>query len=216
MAVEYGKTCREKHFLLNEDGVYLNHGSFGTVPRTVFSSYTQLLAQVESHPDKWFKYDMFTMLLSSRKRLAELINCSVEEVVLVENATTGVNTVLRSLELSKGDGLLVSSLTYPGVDNAAIAVCQQTGATLHRLEYVLPVKNQQSVVQLYADYLDAHRDVKVVLVDHISSPAAIMQPVKDIVRVCHDKGAKVIVDGAHAPGHLELDMRDLDADYYTG
>ena len=216
MAVEYGKSCREKHFLLNEDGVYLNHGSFGTVPRTVFSSYTQLLAQVESHPDKWFIHDLKSMLLRSRERLAELINCSVEEVVLVENATTGVNTVLRSLELRKGEGLLVSSLTYPGVDNAAVAVCQQTGATLHRLEYIFPVESKQSVVQLYADYIDAHRDVKVALIDHISSPAAIVQPVKDIVRVCHEKGVKVIVDGAHAPGQLELDMRDLDADYYTG
>lgn len=202
--------------MLGEGWVHLNHGAFGTIPRTVFAAYTELLAQVEVSPDKWFVYDQYGMVRCSRERLAGLINCSPEEVVLVENATTGVNTVLRSLQLHEGDGLLITSLSYPGVSNTAIAVCQQSGATLHTLEVPFPIESKESVVQLYRSYLDAHPDVKVAVVDHISSPAPILQPVKEVAEVCHKRGVKVLVDGAHGPGQLHLDMRELDVDYYTG
>ena len=150
------------------------------------------------------------------KVLAGLTGSSPSDVAFVENATTAVNAVLRSQSLGPGDGVLVTNLTYAACTNAAQVVCNDTGASLRSLEVRLPVSSKEALVQLYREELEAHPTTKIVLVDHISSPISIVMPVKEIVQVCHERGVRVIVDGAHAPGQLALNMAEIGADYYTG
>ena len=150
------------------------------------------------------------------KVLAGLIGASHSDLAFVENATTAVSAVLRSQSLAPGDGVLITSLTYGACANATKVVCSDTGASLRSIEVRLPLSSKEALVQLYREELEAHPTTKIVLIDHITSPSAILMPVKEIVQVCHERGVRVIVDGAHAPGQLTLNMAEIGADYYTG
>lgn len=212
----FGKKIRNDMFLLDEGTTFTNHGSYGTVPKPVFEAHQDLLRSVERNVNKWFLTDLQIRYIDAIKVLAGLMGASPSDLVFVENATTAVNAVLRSQSLSPGDGVLVTSLTYAACANAAKVVCSDTGASLRSIEVKLPVSSKEALVQLYREELEAHPATKVVLIDHITSPSAIVMPVKEIAQVCHERGVRVIVDGAHAPGQLALNMAEIGADYYTG
>ncbi|KAL5477196.1 hypothetical protein EMCRGX_G023951 [Ephydatia muelleri] len=213
---KFGKKIREELFLLDEETTFTNHGSYGAIPKPVFEAHQDLLRSVERNVNKWFLTDLQIRYGDAIKVLAGLTGSSPSDVAFVENATTAVNAVLRSQSLGPGDGVLVTNLTYAACTNAAQVVCSDTGASLRSLEVRLPVSSKEALVQLYRKELEAHPTTKIVLVDHISSPISIVMPVKEIVQVCHEKGVRVIVDGAHAPGQLALNMAEIGADYYTG
>ena len=212
----FGKEIRESLFLLEKGVGFTNHGSFGTVPKPVFEAHTAMLREVESNPDEWFRWKTIPLYKQSLKAVAEFVGAPEHEVALVENATTGVTTILRSLKLGPGSGVLITSLTYDSCMNAAQAVCNETGATYYSLEIKLPIVSKESIVEQYRRFLEEHPDVVFVLVDHITSPSTILMPVKEIASLCRSKGVRMMVDGAHAPGQLELRLSDIGADYYTG
>ena len=128
---------------------FTNHGSFGAVPRLVWDAHVHLLNRVEEHPDSWFRRDLGPLYLSACDAAAEFVGASGEEVVLVDNATTAVNTILRSLRLSEGDGVMVTSFSYAGCSIAARAACEASGAKLHVMQISLPITSGDSIVQMY-------------------------------------------------------------------
>lgn len=215
-AGSFGREIRESLFCLDREAAFTNHGSFGTVPRPVLDAHMDLLRKVESQPDAWFRRTLKPLYFQACEAAAKFIGASREEVVLVENATTAVNIIVRGLKLSPADGILATTFTYDACKNAVKVACKDAGAESHFMEIKVPIVSPESIVQQYTDYLDQHRNVSFVLVDHITSPSAVVMPVKEIVRVCHERGVVVMVDGAHAPGQLPLDMKDIGADYYTG
>lgn len=212
----FGQDIRDAMFFLDKDVAFTNHGSFGTVPKPVQEVQSANQGEVERDPDLWYRWNLKPEYLKSCEAVAKFVHAPSHEVVLVDNATSAVNIVLRSLKLRTEDGLLITSLTYRACHNAAKAVCNDAGAKLHILEIKLPVLDKESIIQLYREYLEQHPDVRMVLVDHITSPSALLMPVKEIVSVCHASGVRVMVDGAHAPGQVELRIKDIGADYYTG
>ena len=153
MEIEYGGSfgaeIRSSLFLLDEEAAFTNHGSFGTVPRPVYNARAALLRRVEKHPDSWFRRDLRPRYFDACEAAAEFIGASKQEVVFVENATTGVNTVLRSIGLGPKDGVLLTTLTYDACAIAARAVSEASGAKLHELKIDLPIASQESIVQLY-------------------------------------------------------------------
>ena len=211
-----GRECRKKHFLLQDDIAQINHGSFGAVPRVVLAVQQKLQENVEQCPDAWFRYTCNTKIQDALQHLAAYVKCDPRDLVFVENATTGVCTALSSHKLGEGQGVLITNLTYRAIANQARHLCEKTGAPLHVLEIRLPIDSAETVTALYRDYLASHPDVCVAVVDHITSPSTMLLPVKDILQVCHKVGVKVIVDGAHAPGQLDLNLGELGAEYYIG
>lgn len=212
----FGRDLKDLLFLLDSETALINHGAFGAVPRPVHEAQVALLQEVERNPDMWFRDRVHVLFREATTAVAGFVGVPASDVSFVQNATTGVNTVLRGAGLGPGQGLLISSLTYPACKIAAEAVCDERGATLHCLEIKLPLASPEAVVQLYREQLEAHPDIVLVLVDHITSPSAILMPVEELVALCHEQGARVMVDGAHAPGQLTLNISQLQPDYYTG
>ena len=147
--VTFGEETRDALFLLDKEAAFTNHGSFGTVPRPVFDAHAALLRRVEEHPDSWFRRDLKPRYLSACEAAAKFIGVSREEVVLVENATTAVNTVIRSIRLCPKDGVMATSFSYRACSIAVQAACEAAGATLHLMEINLPIVSKESVVQMY-------------------------------------------------------------------
>ncbi len=212
----FGQEIRDSLFFLDKKVAFTNHGSYGTVPKPLFQAQSALRAQVDAYPDGWYRRKLQPLYLKACEEMAMFIEAPSGSVVLVDNATTAVNIVLNCLTLSKGDGVLITSLTYGACEKAARVICEKTGAKLHILEISLPLDTREAVVELYRQYVDEHPDVRFALIDHITSPSTVLLPVKEIVAVCQARGVRVMVDGAHAPGQLEIRVQDIGADYYTG
>jgi isopenicillin-N epimerase len=192
-------------FLLDPDVTYLNHGSFGACPRPVFEEYQRLQLELERQPVQFLHLDRTLpgRLARVRARLGEYVGADPEGIVLVTNASSGVNVVARSLGLEPGDEILASDVEYGGMDRLWRFVARRTGA-----RYV------QVPVERIVDALGPR--TKVFFVSHISSPTARLLPVEELVAAGRAAGALTIVDGAHAPGQLDLDVEALGADVYAG
>ncbi|XP_019860468.1 PREDICTED: putative L-cysteine desulfhydrase 1 [Amphimedon queenslandica] len=209
-----------KEFQLSKELVHLNHGSFGSVPRSVYEARLERMRELEICPDDWFRYNFVPLVKKGSETVSKLIgSSSSENVVFVENATGGVTAALRSLGLKMQPkaGLLVTGLSYEAIRHTAHKVCEIEGHfVLHTINLDPPYKDKFEVVQRYRDYLSSHSDVHVAIVDHITSPSTLLLPVKEIVSVCHEFGVAVIIDGAHAPGQVEINVEDINAEFYTG
>ena len=219
--MQFGKETRDKYYLLSKTATFTNHGSFGAIPRPVFEQRNKYIEQTEYGPDAWFR-NLNELLLKNRDRLAKLINCEPEDVVFAENVTQAINDVMWSLPLTKDDGVLVTSVGYNSVNTITREVCKARSANYHEVPLQFPLDNPrevltpEAVVKLYADYINDHRDIKIAIVDHITSSSALLMPVKEIIKFCHSKGVEVLVDAAHAPGQVKIDMTEMDPDYYAG
>ncbi len=215
LARELGSKACKDLFLLSEDYTFINHGSFGTIPKTVANSCKKLLEEIESCPDAWFRYKYQPLMRKSCDTIATLLNCSSNDLVLVENASIGIHSALKSVGLKAGQGVLVTKQSYPAIANTSCRFSTESAGNYHVLDIVPPVKNREEIIDKYRSYLVSHPDVKVAVIDHITSPSSIVLPVKEIVQACREKGVITIIDGAHAIGHINIDMKELNPDYYT-
>lgn len=212
----FGEDIR-KEFMLRENSVFLNHGSFGSMPRCVHDRQVRYLAELESNPDVWFRYNVNKYLADSKARVAEYMGVSTEDTFLLQNVTKAINTVLKTYPLRRGDAYLITSLTYHAVKLTTKATIARTeGAKRYILKISFPVIDEDSIVEMYENFLDTHQDVKLTVVDHITSRTSMILPVKRITEVCHRHGVVVVVDAAQVPGQLKVDIQDIDADFYTG
>lgn len=193
---------------------HLNHGSFGATPVEVLDLQAQLRTDMEANPVAFMLRTYQPLLEASRDALAEFVGADRDGLVFVPNATYGVNSVLRSIEhrLRPGDELLVTSQTYNACHNAVTVTAQRVGASVVVADVPFPVRGSDEVV---AAILDAVTDrTALVLLDHVTSPTALVLPIEAIIAAL-DPAVTVIVDGAHAPGMLEVDLSSLGADFYT-
>jgi isopenicillin-N epimerase len=198
-------------FLLDPGVVFLNHGSFGACPRPVFAEYQRLQLELEREPVEFLGLARrFPELIgAARARLAEYVGADPSDVVLVPNATTGVNLVARSLDLAPGDEIVSTTHEYGGNELLWRWVCERTGA-----RYVEIDTTPATAVD---DLLGAVTPrTRALFVSHITSPTALLFPVAAICAAARAAGVVSIVDGAHAPGHVPVDVDALGADFYTG
>jgi isopenicillin-N epimerase len=203
-----------RQWLLNPDFTFLNHGSFGAVPREVLEHQRQLQDRMERNPTGFLTRELPSALRSNADRLASFVGGHGQDYVFTENATAGCSVVLNSIHFDEGDEILVTDHGYPAILLAAQRVARQTGAKIVQANVPLPFLDEAQVYAAIEARLSSH--TRLVILDHITSPTALVFPVVKLTALCRDAGAQVLIDGAHAPGMLSLDIPSIKADWYVG
>jgi isopenicillin-N epimerase len=201
-------------WLLDPEVAFLNHGSFGATPRAVLAEQDRWRALMERHPTNFMSEELPPALRAAAAHLAAFVGARAEDLVFVENATAGCNAVLRSLVFAPGDEILVTDHGYPAVRKAAEYVAACFGARVVEATVPFPLQDSAQVVAAVAAQLGPR--TRLAIFDHITSPTATIFPVRELIELCRAAGVPVLIDGAHAPGMLSLDVPSLGADWYTG
>ena len=194
--------------------VFLNHGSFGACPRAVLDHQAALRAEMEAEPVRFLSRELDGRLDTARAGLAAFLGAEPEDLAFVTNATSGVNAVLRSRRLAPGDELLVTDHAYNACRNALEFVAERTGARVVVVAVPFPVGGPEAVVA--AVLAGVTPRTRLALLDHVTSPTALVLPIERLCAALGARGVDALVDGAHAPGMVPLDLGRLGATYYTG
>jgi isopenicillin-N epimerase len=211
--IALGQPLRRR-FLLEPGTAFLNHGSFGATPRAVLAAAQRWRARMEANPDRFLRYEMPGALRRSAAALAAFLKARERDLAFVENATSSVNAVLRSLEFRTGDEILSTTHTYNAVRQTIREVCRRSGARPVEARIVVPVLDPEDLVVAIEKAFA--RRTRLLVLDHISSPTGLIFPVRRIARSARARGIRVLVDGAHAPGQIALDIPALGVDWYAG
>jgi isopenicillin-N epimerase len=202
------------HWCLDPSVVYLNHGSFGACPSAVLGAQAALRLEMEREPVDFLVAKLPARLNAARETLAAFLGADPSDLVFVTNATAGVNAVLRSLKLERGDELLLTNLAYAACRKTAEFVALETGARVVVAQIPFPCRDDE---ELIAPILNSvTRRTRVALIDHVTSPTALIFPIARLVAELKARGVDTLVDGAHAPGMVPLALSELGAAYYTG
>lgn len=202
-----------QHWTLDPAITFLNHGSFGATPRVVLEKQNEFRAQMEREPVRFFVRELEPLLDEARRAVADFVGADANGLAFVPNATAGVNAVLRSLDLDKFDELVVTTQEYNACRNALEYVAGVAGAKIVLVDLPFPIDSADVIVERLLEKVTER--TRLVLIDHITSQTALIFPVERIVKELATRGVDVLVDGAHAPGFLPLDLRDLGAAYYA-
>lgn len=203
-----------REFLLREGVAFLNHGSFGACPRPVFETYQRWQRELEAEPVELLGRRINTLLAEARAALGAYVGADGDDLVFVPNATTGVNIAARSLDLRPGDEVLGTDHEYGAVERTWTYLCERQGARYRAQPIALPVTDAGAVVEQLWRGITEH--TRAIVVSHITSPTALTLPVAAICRRARERSILTVVDGAHVPGHIPLDLEDLGADFYAG
>jgi len=204
----------KRHFLLDPTVTFLNHGSFGATPKPVFAAYQDWQRRLERQPVLFLGRELDGLLRQSRQVLGEYINTAADDLVYIPNATHGVNIVARSPALQPGDEILTTDHEYGACDYTWEFVCKKTGAAYVHQPIPLPVRSEDEIIEQFWQGVTPR--TKVIYLSHITSPTALRLPVARICQRARRAGILTLVDGAHAPGQIPLDMAAIGADFYTG
>jgi isopenicillin-N epimerase len=202
------------NFLLDPDICFLNHGSFGATPEELLQVQDEFRRALEREPIDFLARKLPDLLAQARKAVADFIGAEPDGLVFVQNATSGVNAVLSSLSLGAGDTILTTNHRYDAVRFTLDRWAAQRGAKVNEAEVPFPIASHDDVLQAIARAWT--EDVRLLVVDHITSPTALIFPVAKLVKMARDRGVPVLVDGAHAPGQIDLDIKALGADFWVG
>lgn len=200
-------------FLLDPDLVFLNHGSFGACPAAVFERYQHWQRELERNPVEFLGRRSAGLLHEARSQLADHLGTAAAELVFVPNATTAVNIVARSLELQPGDEVLATDHEYGACDATWQRVCAERGAVYRRVTVPLPFEPDRFVDTVMAQ---AGPRTRLIFASHITSTTALIYPVAGLCAASRARGIPTLIDGAHAPGQLPLDLVAIGADFYAG
>lgn len=201
-------------FMLDPEVVFLNHGSFGACPIPVFNSYQNWQRQLEIQPVKFIADLLKERLAFARGILGEYIHADLENIVFIPNATFGVNVIARSLTLEPGDEILGTDHEYGACRNAWEFACKRSGASYQQQPIPMPGSSREEIIEAIWSGVTSH--TKLIFMSHITSPTALHLPVEEICTRARDAGIMTLIDGAHAPGQIPLNMHAIGADFYTG
>ncbi|RYY55116.1 MAG: aminotransferase class V-fold PLP-dependent enzyme [Chitinophagaceae bacterium] len=204
----------KQQFLIKDDITFLNFGSFGACPRPVFETWQQFQLEMERDPVQFIVADGLKYLATAREALAEYVHCNPDDLVYVTNPSYAVNAVAKSFELKPGDEILTTDIEYGACDKTWEYYCEKAGATYKRQAITLPVTSKEQVVNDFFKGLTPK--TRMIFISHITSTTGLRLPVEEICKVAKEKGLLTFVDGAHAPGHIPLDLTNAPFDYYTG
>jgi len=218
----FGRAVRDL-WPLDPAMLYLNHGTVGVTPRRVLETQQHLRDEIEREPARFLLRELSMGQSPARKEpprlrvamrpVAEFIRARPEDVVFVENATTGANAVLHSFPFERGDECLVTELNYGAVTHAARHAAELRGATVRSIEMPYPVGDPATCVETIAAAIGPR--TRLLVVDHVTSETALVMPIRAIAERCRARGVALLVDAAHAPGQLDLDVPSLGVDWYV-
>jgi len=203
-----------EHWLLDREITFLNHGSFGACPIPVLEAQTSFREQLEREPLRFLMREFEPLLDNARNQLAAFIGADEQDLAFVPNATTGVNAVLRSLIFAPGDELLTTNQEYNACRNTLDFIAERTGAKVIVAEIPFPIESPEQIIAAIIKCVSPQ--TKLALLDHIVSQTGLIFPIKQLVRELGNRGVDVLVDGAHAPGMVALNLEEIGAAYYTG
>lgn len=201
-------------FQIDNSITFLNHGSFGSCPKPIFEEYLRFQKELEMDPVNFIQVKQPQYLKTAKKALAQFIHCSENDFFFIPNPTVAINTVMRSLNLQLGDEILTTNHEYGAMDRTWNFFCKKTGAKYIRQKITLPIQSKEELLE---EFWKGYNDkTKVIFLNHFSSATALIFPVKEICDKAQELGLITIVDGAHVPGHIDLNISELNPDYYTG
>jgi selenocysteine lyase/cysteine desulfurase len=215
--IPFGRLMRKAHWLFESSNANLNHGSFGAFPRPVRDYLRRYQDLMEANPDAFLRYDLPRLVDMSRAALASYVNVPLNELVLIPNATTGVNTVLRNLKYEQGDRILHFSTAYGACEKTIEHIVETCpGIDSVRVELKYPVSDDALIEQFrMAVKGEKEGKIKVAVFDTVTSLPGVRMPFERLVEECRNYGVLSLVDGAHGIGHLPLDLGKLDADFFV-
>jgi isopenicillin-N epimerase len=217
----FGPALRSE-WLLDPELTYLNHGTVGATPRRVLAHQREITDEIERNPARFMLRELAdtdgTGAAPQRLRVAaaavaEFVGVDGDDLVFVDNITTGANAVLRSFPFAAGDEIAVTNLGYGGVVNAARYVTRTIAGTLRTIELPQPGAAPHDFVDAIANGLGDH--TRLLVVDHLTPATAMVLPLAEIAALCHERGVLVLADGAHVPGNIPVDIDTLGVDWYV-
>ncbi len=207
------KSAPSRLWGLEEDRVFLNHGSFGATPTAIREEQRKWQDLMENEPVRFFEDLMPGILQTTREKLASFLSCDADDLALVENATSGVNTVLRSLQFAPGDEILVPDHAYQACRNTIDFVAQRWGAKVVTVNIPFPINDpQQAVDAIMGGVTDQTR---LAMIDTVTSPTGLLMPFEQLVSMLEGRGVEVMLDAAHGIGMVPLNLNELGASYTT-
>ena len=194
--------------------VFLNHGSFGACPKAILELQSHFRARMEAEPVQFLWRHYEELLDPSRLELARFIGAEPNDLVFVTNATTGINAVMGSLNLQSGDEILTTDHDYNACHNVLVRAAERFGASVIVARVPFPVATEMEIVESVLKRVTPR--TKIAMVDHVTSDTALLFPIARIIRELRQIGVETLVDGAHAPGMVPVDLGSLQPAYYTG
>mgnify|MGYP003325509920 FL=1 len=204
----------KQKFILDKDITFLNHGSFGACPRPVFEDYQNWQRELEKQPVEFLTKGIWSPLRNSRKKLGEFVGCDEGELLFFHNPTTAIANVINSLRFSTGDEVLMTDHEYGALVRQWNVWGQKNGVGIVQQKIPLPVYSEQEFVDSF--WTGVNKNTRVIFISQITSPTAIIFPIEQIIKKAKENGILTIVDGAHVPGHIDINIHDLGCDFYTG
>jgi isopenicillin-N epimerase len=204
----------EHFFLLRKDITYLNFGAFGACVKPVFERYQAFQKELEEDPTQFYNVKGPGYLAASRESLGNYLDCNMDDVVYVTNPSYAVNAVARSFNLQPGDEVLSTALEYGACDRTWDYYCIRAGARFVRQALPMPLKSKEEFAALFCKGIT--NKTKLVFISHVTSSTGLRLPVEEIAAIVKAKGILTFVDGAHAPGQIQISLKNSNFDFYTG
>ena len=201
-------------WLLDPETIFLSHGVFGACPRRVLDCQNEWRKRLEQRPVEFLARELETHLDAGRETLAQFIGAEANDLVFVSNTTSGINTVLRSLAFQPGDELLVTDYAYNACRNAVDFAAERAGARAVVAKVPFPFRNADEIIAPILELVTPR--TRLAIIDHVTSQTGTVIPIERLVNELKQRGVDTLVDGAHAPGMVPLDLKKLGATYYTG
>lgn len=199
---------------LDPDFLTVNHGSYGAAPQAVIAAQRAWQDQLERQPSRFMNTVYPTAIRAAADALGSFLNANGTDLVFVDNATTGCNAVLQSFPLGPNDEVMMLDHAYGAVQNAVRFVTRKTGARVTQAILPFPDPSEDSLLAAVTNAITPR--TRLAVIDHVTSGSAIVLPMQRIVAACHKAGIPVLIDGAHAPGQIDLDLTSINADWYVG
>jgi isopenicillin-N epimerase len=204
----------KSQFFLDPTITFLNHGSFGACPKPIFDEYQRFQLELENEPVYFIQKKQSEYLKIAKERLAKYIGCNTNDFFFTPNPTFAINTIMRSLDLKAGDEILSTNHEYGAMDRTWNFYCKKSGAKYIRQNISLPVVSKEQILEeFWSGYTSK---TKIIFLNQISSATALIFPVKEICDKARELGLITIIDGAHVLGQMDLNIAELNPDFYTG
>ena len=201
-------------FLLDPDITFLNHGSYGACSKPVFKEYQDWQQKLENQPVQFMTNQVYSALEKSRESMSQFVGCDEQELVFFQNPTTAVTNVIYNLDLKPGDEVLMSNHEYGALVRAWKMWGKKTGVNIIQQDISMPVTTEENFIEDF--WKGVTPQTKVVFLSHITSSTALIFPIEKIIKLAKEQNILTIIDGAHVPAQIPLNIHELGCDFYTG